>query len=233
MSASIASTALRYQGVPYRFGGGNPGGWDCSGMIKWVLQHDLGLALPGGTYADTAHGPVVIQYVRWRGAVTVKAPGAAGDLAIWPGIGALGHIGIVLGPNKMISALNPKYGTAVTPIHGYGPPGVPVMYRRVTAAPGGGGFTTVSDPAGAGAGCITGLIALPFLPLWAGLVHFRRACDHHRGAELIGDDQDVILGELVKDFPDLPPVPPGRFGDVLEHLPVTGPPAHDDGCLPG
>jgi hypothetical protein len=36
-------------------------------------------------------------------------------------------MGIVLGPNQMISALDPAYGTAVTAIAGFGPPGVQVQ----------------------------------------------------------------------------------------------------------
>jgi cell wall-associated NlpC family hydrolase len=35
--ASIATTALSYQGVPYRPGGSDPAGFDCSGLVQFVL----------------------------------------------------------------------------------------------------------------------------------------------------------------------------------------------------
>jgi cell wall-associated NlpC family hydrolase len=200
MSGAIASTALRYQGVPYKFGGGNPGGWDCSGMVNWVLGHDLGLVLPGGGtgFSGSTHGPVVLAYATWGGASTVKGPPAPGDLCVWPGAGPLGHIGIAVGPRKMVSALNPSQGTAVTPIHGYGPPGVPVVYRRVNAAAGGAGTTAAGVDL---TGCVPAMIFLPLIAIRAALVHLRRGSDHHRGAQVIGDDQDVVSGKLVNDLP--------------------------------
>lgn len=38
-------TALQYQGVPYVFGGADPSGFDCSGLIKFVYAQ-YGNALP-------------------------------------------------------------------------------------------------------------------------------------------------------------------------------------------
>lgn len=143
---SPAADILRYAGkVPYVWGGGNPSGWDCSGCVNWVLGHDLGLTLPGGlkNFDGSFHGPVVLDYVAWGGAVTVPSP-QAGDLCIWPEVGgAGGHIGIAISTTRMCSALDPALGTAVTPIAGVGPGGVSVMFRRVTGTttgPGGGGF---------------------------------------------------------------------------------------------
>jgi cell wall-associated NlpC family hydrolase len=41
----LLETALSYRGVPYRYGGSDPTGFDCSGFVQWVFaQH--GLALP-------------------------------------------------------------------------------------------------------------------------------------------------------------------------------------------
>lgn len=148
--AAIAATALKYKGVQYTWGGGGPPsrGWDCSGFINWVLGHDLGYVLPGGvhSFAGNGHGPVVAQYAVWSGASSIHGPPEPGDLCVWPGIAAGGHIGIAIGPTQMISALNQSMGTAVTPIHGYGPAGVPVVYRRV----GGGGSGNILPPSGCG-----------------------------------------------------------------------------------
>lgn len=148
--ANIAATALRYKGVPYTWGAGGPPsrGWDCSGFVNWVLGHDLGMVLPGGVknFSGNGHGPVVVQYATWKSASTISGAPEPGDLCVWAGIGASGHIGIAIGPTQMISALDTQSGTIVTPIHGYGPAGVPVMYRRV----GGGGSGNILPPSGCG-----------------------------------------------------------------------------------
>lgn len=143
--AQIAADAARYIGLGYVFGGdaSSPGNWDCSSFVSYVLGHDLGLALPGGRWGEpgfppTSHGPVVTSYAGWSLANTIPAAAAApGDLICFVGVGASGHIGIVTGPNQMISALNPTIGTARTPIAGYGPYGAPLVYRRLLGIPAG------------------------------------------------------------------------------------------------
>lgn len=150
MTDSIAGTALQYRGkVPYVFGRANPHGWDCSGMVNYVLGHDLKMTLPGGVknFTGSWHGPVVVQYATWGGAAKVSGPPQPGDLCIWPGVGAGGHIGIATGPETMISALNPQYGTAETPIQGYGPAGVPVVFHRVSGS-------------GTASGCVVPLVMI-------------------------------------------------------------------------
>lgn len=131
---AIAQDALQYQGlVPYVWAGANPDGWDCSGFVNWVLGHDLNMTLPGSTkagFAGTSHGPAVTAYAGWSRAKTIIAP-EPGDLCIWVGVGARGHIGIAISPTQMISALNPALGTTVTKIQGAGPAGAPLIYRRV------------------------------------------------------------------------------------------------------
>lgn len=145
----IASIALKDKGHPYIWGV-----WDCSGAVNHWLS-EAGLAIPGytagGFKGPPPHGPVVLQYVTWKGASTLpggQSPGP-GDLCVWPGALAGGHIGIALGANTMISALDSQSGTVVTPIHGYGPAGVNVMFRRVNAVEGGAG--NILAP-----GCLTG-----------------------------------------------------------------------------
>lgn len=41
----IVQTALEYVGVPYVFGGTTPGGFDCSGYVRYVFAH-VGISLP-------------------------------------------------------------------------------------------------------------------------------------------------------------------------------------------
>lgn len=154
----IASDALRYRGQGYSYGGpaARPGDWDCSSFVSYVLGHDLGMGLPGGKWGGPgmppgSHGPVVTSYASWGGAVTVNAP-ARGDLVCFVGSGTSGHIGIVLGPNQMVSALDSASGTLVTPITGYGPPGAPIVYRRVLGAAAGSAVGAVTGAIGGAAG---------------------------------------------------------------------------------
>ena len=162
----VASDALRYVGAGYIYGGpaARPGDWDCSSFVSYVLGHDLGMALPGGKWGAPgfppgAHGPVVESYASWPGAVTVSSP-ARGDLVCFVGSGTSGHIGIVLGPNQMVSALDSTDGTLVTPIIGYGPPGAPIVYRRLIGAAAGSAAATVGAAATGAQGYAPMVVAL-------------------------------------------------------------------------
>ena len=182
----IAADALRYVGHPYVYGM-----WDCSSFVNHVLGQDLGLTLPGGLRryrGPPPHGPVVLDYANWGGAATVQAP-ARGDLAVWPGDGPNGHIGIVLGTDQMVSALDPAQGTAKTPIHGYGPPGVQVEYRRVTGTtPGVGGAVGAAGPGQGPASSLAGpALALLLVAGMVGAVV---------GAALLLGVGVVLVGEL-------------------------------------
>ena len=45
VAAPLVETALSYRGVPYRNGGSDPTGFDCSGFVQWVFAQQ-GVALP-------------------------------------------------------------------------------------------------------------------------------------------------------------------------------------------
>lgn len=174
MATDLAALALGAIGrFQYGFGGApSTGKVDCSSLISALLGIQAGLAIPGfkrGAYKGTTHGPVVLEYASTTLAQTVRAPGSRSDLVIWPGAGPLGHIGVVIGNNEMVSALNPSTGVARTPIAGYGPPGVPHIFRRYTAA-GDGGLpwdgstsTAVTTAATGMTGCATTMLLAPVL----------------------------------------------------------------------
>lgn len=91
---SIVTAARKYIGVPYRWGGASPSGFDCSGLVTWVLHHDLGIDLPSNTHTVTG------QFLLWGGAVTVPAASRQpGDLVCWSS-----HIAIYSGGSQMIEA---------------------------------------------------------------------------------------------------------------------------------
>lgn len=91
-----AAIALEEVGVPYRWGGASPAGFDCSGLVYWTYGR-LGVALPHSSYALYDQGRRVGRS-RMR----------AGDLLFFSG---LGHVGIYVGHGRMVHA--PHSGSRV------------------------------------------------------------------------------------------------------------------------
>jgi cell wall-associated NlpC family hydrolase len=101
------------------FGGHTPAGFDCSGLVTYVLHHDLGVTLPSNTHTVTT------QFYIWKGATTVRSGQALrGDLVCWAS-----HIGIYLGNGQMIHA--PQTGEVVKISAVWNTPAP--IYRRVLA----------------------------------------------------------------------------------------------------
>jgi peptidoglycan DL-endopeptidase CwlO len=85
----VVGIAMRYLGVPYRWGGASPSGFDCSGFVMYVFAQ-VGVSLPHSTYA------------LWgMGAAVSRSQLQPGDLVFFNG---LGHMGIYIGGNSMIHA---------------------------------------------------------------------------------------------------------------------------------
>lgn len=113
----IADDARKYLNVPYVWGGADPKGFDCSGLVTWVLHHDLGINLPNNTHTVTG------VFLVWGGAKDVpRSQAAAGDLCC-----SAGHIGIAVDNSSMIHA--PDFGEVVK----IGPIQAGMAIRRVTA----------------------------------------------------------------------------------------------------
>jgi cell wall-associated NlpC family hydrolase len=91
---AAASIALHYLGVPYRYGGASPSGFDCSGLVMYVYAQ-LGISLPHYTVAQ------------WNATQPISSP-SPGDLVFFNG---LGHVGIYIGGGKMVDA--PHTGSVV------------------------------------------------------------------------------------------------------------------------
>jgi hypothetical protein len=95
LGTRAATYAKRFIGVPYRWGGSSPSGFDCSGLVRFVYER-FGIDLPHSSYADFGLGR------RVRG---VLKPG---DLVFFSGVG---HVGMYIGNNRFIHA--PHSGTTV------------------------------------------------------------------------------------------------------------------------
>jgi cell wall-associated NlpC family hydrolase len=96
LGVQIVNAARQYLGRPYEFAAHGPNAFDCSGLVTYVLHHDLGLNLPSNVHTVTG------LFYGWTGARTVGRPPAEGDLICW-----MGHIGIATGPTRMIHAPQP------------------------------------------------------------------------------------------------------------------------------
>jgi cell wall-associated NlpC family hydrolase len=87
--SGVAGVAMQYLGVPYVWGGGSPGGFDCSGLVSYAFAQ-LGVSVPHSTYAIYAMGTPVS-----------KDQLEAGDLVFFDG---LGHMGIYIGGGQFVHA---------------------------------------------------------------------------------------------------------------------------------
>lgn len=132
-NSPVGAAAARYVGGGhlYRWGGGSPTGWDCSGFSNWVIGHDLGLAIPGyagGKFTGSGHGPVTGQWAIWSGCATISRDQVeAGDLVIWP----LFHMGIAADNQQMINAPGPNGTPAPIVSRIDGAAGGPLVCRRL------------------------------------------------------------------------------------------------------
>ena len=89
VGARAASIAEHYLGVPYRWGGADPSGFDCSGLVMYVYAQ-LGVHLPHFAAAQYRDG----RHVRVDGL-------RPGDLVFFDD---LNHVGIYVGGGRFIHA---------------------------------------------------------------------------------------------------------------------------------
>ncbi len=91
--ATIVTSAQKYMGVPYVWGGTTPDGWDCSGYTQYVMKEN-GISIPR-TAAE--------QYS--KGVAVDKANLKVGDMVFFttykPGAS---HVGFYMGDGKFIHA---------------------------------------------------------------------------------------------------------------------------------
>jgi cell wall-associated NlpC family hydrolase len=95
-----AAVALGQVGVPYRYGGSSPGGFDCSGLVQYAYQA-AGVSVPRTT------GQL------WSAARAVNGTDMRpGDLLFFRIEGKMSHVGMYLGDRRFVHA--PQSGRAVS-----------------------------------------------------------------------------------------------------------------------
>jgi peptidoglycan endopeptidase LytE len=94
---AIARTALALRGIPYRLGGTDSRGFDCSGLVQYVFAlHGLGLPR------------VVRDQVRYGASVPLDAL-EPGDLVFFETDGSeVSHVGIAIGGDQFVHAPNSR-----------------------------------------------------------------------------------------------------------------------------
>jgi cell wall-associated NlpC family hydrolase len=90
---ALSGTALSLRGAPYRNGGVDPSGFDCSGFVRYVY-HQHGVAMPRETREQFRVGRTVDRDRLEPGDLvffSTVAPGAS-------------HVGIVIGGDQFVHA---------------------------------------------------------------------------------------------------------------------------------
>jgi cell wall-associated NlpC family hydrolase len=100
--SGIAGIAARYLGVPYKFGGESPAGFDCSGLVEFVYAQ-VGIHLPHSAAEQGRIGHRVARSAAVSGDVVVMNGGS--------------HVGIYIGGGKMIDAPEPGRRVSVDKIY--------------------------------------------------------------------------------------------------------------------
>jgi phage-related protein len=113
-SGGVVGYASSFAGrVPYVWGGNDPSGWDCSGFARWVYNH-FGYAGRAGGMPRTSQA----QFL-WVQPTPGPVPGGLGFYAGGDGTRYYpGHVGIIVGPNRMVDAYGTGYGTRFDSIWG-------------------------------------------------------------------------------------------------------------------
>lgn len=100
VARQAASIALRQVGVPYRYGGNTPSGFDCSGLVHYSYQR-AGKAVPRTTTQ------------LWNATSAVDNDDIrVGDLLFFRFDGKMSHVGMYIGDSRFVHA--PSSGKTVS-----------------------------------------------------------------------------------------------------------------------
>lgn len=100
-ASELVVNAMGYIGVPYKRGGSNENGFDCSGFVRAMYQKTMGLVLPHNARAQAAVTDIID-----------RAELQPGDLVFYNTLRkTFSHVGIYIGEGKFIHS--PRSGGEV------------------------------------------------------------------------------------------------------------------------
>lgn len=107
LRASIVTSALRYVGNPYVYGGNNPNtGVDCSGFTRYVLGNTAGVYLNRTAAEQSSQGKAVsAQEAR------------PGDLVFYSNGSSINHVAIYIGEGRVVHASNERVGIVTSDMY--------------------------------------------------------------------------------------------------------------------
>ena len=97
----LTSRSMGFRGARYRYGSASPRATDCSGLTM-QLYRSVGIKLPRSSRAQFKVGKSVPR--------NALLPG---DLVFFRTRGGISHVGMFIGNNKMIHAVNPSRGIRI------------------------------------------------------------------------------------------------------------------------
>lgn len=105
----LVNEALRQRGKPYVWGGASRGGFDCSGLIRYVYKKRFGVNLPHSASAQARMGKRVPHRQLKPGDLLFFTTYRRG----------ISHVGIYIGNHKFVHAANRRKGVRVDALTGY------------------------------------------------------------------------------------------------------------------
>ena len=109
----IISEVNKYIGVPYIWGGSDPNGFDCSGLIQWTLKKTHDILIPRTTK---------LQSLQWRSLINLDLNQIqVGDLIYFKTTqkNQISHVGVFSGNNEFIHAPNRSENVKISKLSNY------------------------------------------------------------------------------------------------------------------
>ncbi|MER6075474.1 bifunctional lytic transglycosylase/C40 family peptidase [Streptomyces sp. NPDC001817] len=109
-AGAVIAAALKEQGIPYVWGGGDingptGGGFDCSGLMVYAFYQGAHITLPRTS-----------QAMRTIGTSVPRDQMQPGDLIVFNNDGNWGHVGLYLGGGQMVNAPRPGKNVETTAV---------------------------------------------------------------------------------------------------------------------
>ena len=103
----IVRAARNLIGVPYRFGGMTPSGFDCSGYVAYVYKQSIGRNLPRRT----------AEQIKFGKAISPAKVGPGDLLYFWIEEEKILHVGIYIGGDRFIHAPSSRGEVSIQRLH--------------------------------------------------------------------------------------------------------------------